>query len=170
MTHIKMKHFLMVLCLCIFSISLQAQDLIVTGEGDSLNYKITKVKKDPISMKEIYPHFRLALTGGWSYLTARLSDDTPAEFKDYSKELKSGFHYDVDFSYYFVEQLGVGFKYHEFLSSNKMDNVYATYPDGSTEYGSMSDDIRINFIGPFFSTRFFNSTKKNCLLMDLGLG
>jgi len=199
----------MFMLLVALAIPLQAQDLIVTNEGDSINCKITKVKPDniyftfsykdeikntllPVSQianyqknyystaevpadkipgKEIYPHFRFAISGGWSYRTAKISPDIPSDFNDYYNKLKSGFHYDIDVSYYFAEMLGVGLRYNEFLSSNKIiGNVYVTYPDGTTEYGDLKDNIRIKFIGPTFNARFFNSTKKNCLLLEIGLG
>lgn len=208
MTTIKVKCFFIILCLTVFVIPLQSQDLIVTNDGDSLNCRITKVKSDniyfifkhkdevrntllPISKvadyqmdyyptaevpankitdNDIYPHFRIAVSSGWSYRTASISSDTPSDFKNYTQNLKSGFHYEAGISYYFTELLGIGLKYNEFLSSNKIENVYVTYFDDTTEYGSMSDNIRIKFIGPVFTTRLFNSSKKNCLLTDLGLG
>jgi len=201
--------FIMLTLFVALAIPSQAQDLIVTSEGDSINCKITKVKADniyftfnhkdeirntllPVNQvnyyqinyystaevpadkipgKEIYPHFRLAISGGWSYRTAKISPDIPFDFTDYYNKLKSGFHYDIDASYYFTEMLAVGLKYNEFLSSNKIiGNVYVTYPDGTTQYGDLNDNIRIKFIGPTLSARLFNSTKKNYLLMELGLG
>jgi hypothetical protein len=134
-------------------------------------YQTAEVTADNVLIKENYPHYRMVINGGWSYRTAKLSDDIPADFREYSKELKSGYNYGLDFSYYFAEQLGVGFRYANYLSKNEIDNVYKIYPDGSTsEYGKVSDNISINFIGPFFTTRLFNSDKKNCLILDLGVG
>ena len=122
-----------------------------------------------IGYKEKYPRFRAALNGGWSYRLAKLSNNIPSDFEQYSKELKSGYSYGLDLSYYFSEQLGFGFKYSNFNSKNEID-IVSTYPDGSTLYGKMSDNISINFIGPFFSTRFLNANKRNCFLMNLGIG
>ncbi|MDR1347133.1 MAG: autotransporter outer membrane beta-barrel domain-containing protein [Prevotellaceae bacterium] len=202
-----MKHIFTFIILALFVTPLGAQDLIVTGEGDSLNCKITKVKTDniyftfkykdeirntllPVSQvkdykinyyataevpteqikyREIYPHFRFALNGGWSYRTAKIVDIQP-DFKEYARDLKSGFHYNMDMFYYFTEMFGVGLKYNNALFSNEINNVQVTYDDGSTKYGKMSDNIQINFIGALFSGRFFNAKKKNCWLTDIGLG
>jgi len=194
----KMKFFLTIAYLAVFIISLHAQDLIVTNQGDSLNCKITKVKRDyiyftfkhndeirntllpndqvvqyqknyystaevpadKIKGNEIYPHFRFAVSGGWSYRTVSLSSSVPADFKDYMKKLKSGFNYELGLTYYFTEMLGAGLKYNEFLSSNEIGDVYVNYLDGTTEYGNMSDNIRIKFIGPLFSYRLLKFDKE----------
>jgi len=208
MSNIKLKGIFVILSVTIFSISIQAQDLIITNEGDSLNCKITKIKTDniyftfrhkdeirstllPLSQlkyhqynyyhtpevpadivvgNELYPHFRAALNGGLSYRVVKLSDNIPSDFEQYMKDLKSGYHYGLDLSYYFSEQLGVGFKYCNYQSKNEINNVYVTLPDGSTQYGKMSDDISINFIGPIFSTRLLDANKKNSFLLNLGFG
>jgi len=192
----------------VFTISLQAQDLIVTNEGDSINCKITKVKSDHIyftfkhkeeirntllpagqvafyqknyfQIAEVpadmipdnnnFPRYRFAVSGGWSYRTAKLSNSIQSDFRNHYQKLKSGFHYDLGISYYFSELLGVGLKYNEFLTSYETENVYLTYPNGHTEYGNLKDSYRIKFFGPVFCTRLLNSKMKNCLLMELGLG
>jgi hypothetical protein len=188
------------MCFVFFTVPLYAQDLIVTAKGDSLNCKITEIGTDNIyftfkykdkirntlvSVSDVtsyqtgyyqpaevfsdkipgnrnYPRFRFAVSGGLSYRIGRLSENVSPSESDYLQELKSGFHYEAGLSYYFNEYLGAGFKYNEHLSSNSND--------GSIGYGKVSDRIRINFIGPVFSTRLFNQTKKNCLLMDFGIG
>ena len=90
--------------------NIQAQDLIVTNSGDSINCKITKTTKDyvhftfkyneeirntllPINqiaaqqkdyfsvselpfnytLKDVFPHFRVAIDGGWQYRTVKLA-------------------------------------------------------------------------------------------------
>jgi hypothetical protein len=202
-----MKYLFHFILFAIFSISIHAQDLVITQENDSLNCKITQVKEDNIyftflydgtvrntllpvdQMKEyqynyyqtpevpldkipgqaLYPRFRASINAGWSYRTGKLADNIPADLKNYMKELKSGFHYNLDASYYFTEYLGAGFKYHSFNAQNKI-NVYATDTNDQTQYGNMSDNITIRFIGPFFSTRFLNADKKNALLLNLGIG
>jgi len=133
-------------------------------------YSTAEVSASKVRNIEIFPHFQIALSGGWSYRTARLASNIPSDFKDYYQKLKSGFHYDVGLSYYFTEQLGVGLKYNEYLSKKELGNVYITYTDGSTEYGNMSDNIRVKFIGPTFNYRYFNTTKRNCFLMGIGIG
>lgn len=133
-------------------------------------YQTSVVPADKVVGNEIYPHFRAAINGGWSYRVAKLADNIPSDFERYMKDLKSGYHYGLDLSYYFSEQLGIGLKYYVYKSKNSIDDIYVTRPDGSTQNGKMSDDISIDFIGPFFSTRLLNATKKNSLILNLGIG
>ncbi len=133
-------------------------------------YQISEVPEDEVLENEIYPHFRAAINGGWSYRVAKIADNIPSDFEQYMKDLRSGYHYGLDLSYYFSEQLGVGFKYNNYKSKNEINNIYVTLPNGSTQYGKISDDISINFVGPFISTRLLNADKKNSLLLNLSIG
>ncbi len=203
-----MKNTLIIVLLILAATSVNAQDLILTNEGDSINCKITKVKKDNIyfSFKhkdeirrtllplshvkmlqynfyqtsevpiekvvdyENYQHVRISLNGGFSYQTAKIAESVPADFKDYVKQLKSGYHFGGDATYFFSEQLGFGFKYYLFKSSNSMDNIYLDDIYGNRRYGIMSDDLTISFIGPSFSTKLLNHNKSDAFLMNISLG
>jgi hypothetical protein len=132
-------------------------------------YETAEIQIEQVKYNEIYPHFRAAVDFGWSYRTAKIAE-TNNDFKNYAKDLKSGFHYSLGLSYYFTEMLGFGVKYNNAMFSKEIGNVQVTYDDGSTEYGKMSNNIQINFIGALFSGRFFNSKKTNCLVSDIGLG
>jgi len=133
-------------------------------------YQTAVVPTNKKLLNEVYPHFRVAINGGLSYRTAKLANNIPSDFEKYMKELKSGSHYGLDVSYFFSEQLGLGIKYSVYNSRNEIDNVSVTRPDGSTQYGKMSDNISINFIGPFISTRLLNGNKKKSFLMNFGIG
>jgi len=208
MNTIRLKFTAFSIVVILFSFSIQAQDLIITYEGDSLNCKITKIKSEniyftfnhkgeirstllsleqvknyqykyyqtsevpteKITDHQIYPHFRAALTGGWSYRVAPISSGMSPYLEKYMKDLKSGYHYGVDLSYYFSEQLGFGLKGYNYRSKNELNNVSVTMSDGSTQYGTLSDNISISFIGPFFSTRLLDGKKRNSLLLNFGIG
>lgn len=196
------------LILTLFTFSIQAQDLIITYEGDSLNCKITKIKTNniyftfnhkgeirstllPLSQvkdyqykyyktsevgaekiigHQSYPHFRAALNGGWSYRVAPIGDGMPTYLEQYLRTLKSGYHYGVDLSYYFSEELGIGLKAYNSRSKNELHDVSVRLSNGTTQRGTMSDNISISFIGPLFSTRLLDSNKKNSLLLNFGFG
>jgi hypothetical protein len=121
----------------------------------------SEVPGDKIIGSENYPNFRLALHGGYSYQTAKVGEGVPADFKNYVKELKSGYHYGGDLTYYFTETLGCGIKTCFFNTSNSMDNIFVENTSGVRRYGKMSDNLTISFIGPTFSTRLLNHTKSN---------
>lgn len=133
-------------------------------------FQTSEISEGSLVYRPAYPRFRAAVNGGWSYRTAKLGDNIPYDFQEYAKELKSGYHYGLDISYFFTEQLGLGFKYHSFHSKNELNNIYVQYPNGDIETGKMSDDISINFIGPTFTTRFLNANKRNSFLLGIGMG
>jgi len=116
-----------------------------------------------------FPRFRLAINGGYSYMTAKVAESVPDDFKNYVKKLKSGYHFGGDLSYYFSELYGVGGKCFIFKSSSSSD-IYLEDTNGDRKYGIMSDDLTITYIGPVFSTRFLNWNKKNAFLMNVSLG
>lgn len=133
-------------------------------------YQTSEVPKGKIIGFNNYKHVRLAINGGYSYHTASVGDGVPSDFNNYVNQLKSGYHIGGDFTYYFTEPLGVGFKYCVFKTSNSMDNIYRTDSYGYTTYGKMSDDLTISFAGPTFSTRILNSNKTNAFLTSLSMG
>ncbi len=125
---------------------------------------------DRIKTQKNYQQIRIALSGGYSYLTARIGDSVPNDFRDYVKNLKSGFNVGGDLSYYFNETLGIGFKYNLFKSSNAADNIYVENFEGERRYGKMSDNLNISFIGPAFCTRLLNNNRSNALILSTALG
>jgi hypothetical protein len=133
-------------------------------------FQTSEVPKDKVVGYANYQHFRIAINGGYSYQTAKIAESVPSDFKNYIKELKSGYHFGGDLTYYFSEPLGFGFKYYLFKSSNSLDNIYIEDVDGNRTYGKMSDDLTISFIGPTFSTRLLNHDKSNAFLMNISLG
>ena len=133
-------------------------------------YQISDIYEDNVVKYNKYQHFRFALSGGYSYMTAKVAEGVPADFKNYIKGLKSGYHFGGDMTYYFTESLGVGGKCFIFKSSNNIDDIYVEKPNGTREYGKMSDDLTISFIGPIFSTRFLNPNKRSAFLMNVSIG
>jgi len=118
---------------------------------------------------EIYPRARVGFYGGWSNRFARIPDNVPTEIADYLSESKSGFHYGGDIALYFSENSGFGLRYSAYNSDHQID-IFLENEDGTTMTGILRDDIAIHFIGPFYSARFFNLNKRNCLVMNFGVG
>lgn len=133
-------------------------------------FQTSEVPKEKVVMRDNYKHFRFAINGGYSYQTAKVSENVPSDFKNYIKTLKSGYHFGGDLIYYFNEPLGIGVKYYLFKSSNSLDNIYIEDTYGNRTYGKMSDDLSISFIGPTFSTRLINQNKTNTFLSNISLG
>lgn len=199
----------LILLIALLCSKIYAQDLIVTKSDDSLNCKITKVKKDyvyfifkhenevrrtllPVSDVETYSYnffkkgeveekdiknfkgdykrLRIALNAGFGYQIAKIADNIPEDFRAYTKELKSGFQFGADASFFISEFVGFGIKYRGFNSKNELANVSIEQSDGSRRFGKLSDNINVSFIGPQISTRYLNHNAKNALIVNLSLG
>lgn len=133
-------------------------------------YPASDLPENPVEPRKIFPRFRAAINGGWSYRISPVSDELTSDVKEYVKELKSGLNYSLDLTYYFASHSGVGFKYSAYRSKNKLEDAFITLPDGSFVIGEVSNDITINFFGPYYSARLLNQKKTNSFLINLGLG
>jgi hypothetical protein len=188
--------------------ALNAQDLIVTTQGDSIRCKITSVTAERIrclvvhndelrkvkipasqvksSEKDYYTRLaargiqtqnpksklsRITVSpyGGLSYLIARVSPEVPAAFKQYIKELKSGYHFGADATVFISERTGVGLKYANFGTSNEAF-VSGTDPSGTTQTGIMRDDITIQYIAPVLASRTVFRNQTTILNTGFSLG
>lgn len=121
---------------------------------------------------KVSPKFRVAINGGYSFGAGIPSENILSDYynyKDYYKNLKSGYHFGGDVTYFFTEAFGVGLKGYIHKSSNKLDNITDT-TGGITRYGLMSDNITSSYIGPTFSTKFLNQDNTRAILLDVSLG
>lgn len=125
-----------------------------------------EVQKNIVGLNQDYKHFRIAVNGGLSYCTAKMSDIVPADLQDYINELRFGYNFGADFTYFFNKSLGFGLKYNLFNSYNSKDNVYL----GNSQYGKISDNIKTSFIGPSFYSRLLDMNNRNTFVMSASFG
>jgi len=85
-------------------------------------------------------------------MTSKISKNTPSSLKNYAKELKSGYHFSIDASYYLKETFGFGVKFSIFSSQNELDNIILEDTLGNIQSGKISDKITIIYIGPNLNT------------------
>ncbi len=118
------------------------------------------VKTDPeendIKHKYVFPYrIRLNADYGYSSRRVKISDDVPAEFKDYMNDLKSGTNFNADVSYFFSNRYGIGFKYSRFSTSTFVDGISVFDPATGEVLGIglVEDNISISFVGPTFFER-----------------
>ncbi|MDR9373949.1 MAG: hypothetical protein RI842_02115 [Schleiferiaceae bacterium] len=133
-------------------------------------FKNNEVPLGEVKKKNGYSDFRIAISGGYSYRTAKVSPIVPIVFEDYVRGLKSGYHIGADFTYYSTEPLGFGLKCYLFNASNYKANVSFEDEYGNQMRGDMSDDLTITFIGPTLSTRLLSHDKSGAFLMNLSVG
>ncbi len=136
-----------------------------------LNYFPTsEVPTDNLVDNNNSQRLRFAFNVGYSRLTAGAPEGLSNDFAGYIKDLKNGFHFGGDLTYYFKEQFGVGAKCYFFKTTTSSVNIYVEQEAGGRVYGKMSDDITTSFIGPMFSTRYFDKKKRNALYINYSLG
>jgi len=189
------KVFLFAISLFAIIGNLQAQDLIVTNSGDSINCKITKITKDYVHFifkynaeirstllptnqvavhhkdyfsvselpanythKDVFPHLRFAIDGGWQYRTAKIVDGVDLLWRKHLKEMKSGFHYDIQAAYFFLESHGA-----ELMFSQQ----FFGHDSGRLK---LNEKVSFNYIGANYLFRLFDSEQQNCWLFSVGLG
>ena len=191
----------MVIFMSSFAEMIHAQDLIVTHDDTELNCQITRIgngniyfmhnKRNrvlPLNYVAYYEfdyfsntrtHFddevaskiRIALNGGWSYRTAKVSKSVQhPELVSYVKGMRNGYSLGLNATYYFREKIGTGIKVNYFGSKDEITipNVFPTMT-GPAEYYEQ-DDISIYFIGPTFGTRLLKQNKRNGFVFNIGLG
>ena len=143
-------------------------------------FEVPEVPVELILAKQIYPRIRIAAHGGYAYRTAEIEhyfdvmfnlECSSTDLTDYVKKLKHGFNYGFDVSYYFNRYCGIGIGYNAFQSKNKLENFEIVIdPDWPNSYGEMNDNIRVDFVGAFFNSRFLHAKDKNALWLGLGIG
>ncbi len=89
---------------------------------------------------------------------------------DYFDELKTGNAYSFSFNYYGSNNFGVGIQYMNFISNNKINDVVVTYPNGSSQTGSIEDNIQMNYAGISFGYRIPLKNNKWRMAADIGIG
>jgi hypothetical protein len=113
-----------------------------------------------------FSRFRASLYGGWDYRIAKMSDQLTADEKEHYKKMKSGFHYDARFDYFFNRFMGTGLKFDQ--------QIYgASSPGYLTETGAtgnVKDNITISYIGPDFCFRLMNRKRTKSFFINFGFG
>ena len=134
------------------SFSLSAQEVVTSDQAVSINT----------------PQWRIGLQVGGAYRLAS-ADNSNSVLKEHYKKLKKGYTYGADATRFFNDYFGIGVKYHD-LHCSHSEYVTATYDDGSTESGRLSDDLDISFIGPFVSCRRMSNSGKFAWYFNIGAG
>lgn len=154
-----------------FRSTLISMDQIISFEKDFYQEEDKIIPKTAIIGLDDYKRYKVGIHGGLGWLIAPLSNDIPEELVPYSRQLKSGFNYGINASYYFSKNYGVGLVANFFKTKNSFSG-HIIYEDdeGYTQYGRISDDINLIFIGPAFYYRFLMPNLKDELFFDISAG
>jgi hypothetical protein len=116
------------------------------------------------------PRWLISAAGGFGYRLARLPDGLNAIEEEYYRDLKTGYYYEGNVTYFFKSNFGVGLMYNVTKSDNKLDNVTVTGPPGFSGSGTVSDDITISYMGINGSFRSWNNNHNGFVNLNFGLG
>jgi len=131
--------------------------------------KKSNAKADTIYRDNSFPHFRFAITGGFSALTAPLSSDIPSYLTSFIGALSTGGNFSTEFNYFWNRRSGFGLKYNVYLSAT---SATVNYPSsgGGTIPTFLSADEHYTFIGPEYYSRILSRNKKGAFIAGIGLG
>lgn len=104
-------------------------------------------KIDPIRKSFI----RFAATGGYSFIVGLLPQDISPSFEKYLRELRTGYNFGGDFTYYFRNRIGLGVTANVFRTQVQMDDVIITDEFGTMYKVDMKDNITIRYFAPHVS-------------------
>lgn len=108
-----------------------------------------------------YEKWRFTMNGGFSYLLSKISKDVPMNARKHVKGLKTGYHLSADAGYFWKENAGLGLKYSNFKSSHT-SNI--------NSYGTVTDNITTQFIGPVYYNRYYSKNRTILFLTALSAG
>ncbi|MDD5570867.1 MAG: hypothetical protein PHD97_06885 [Bacteroidales bacterium] len=134
-------------------------------------YSRSEVPAEKLKNKLKYKKVKISAYGGWSYMTGTLSSDIPDDFRQYYKELKSGYHFGGEAGYFISEAIGLGIKYANFRTSNIMSNIYVKDTiTGAIRTGILKNDITVQYFGPSLYVRFYSKNKMVAFTSNYSMG
>jgi hypothetical protein len=157
--------------------NVEEENLVKNNNISTIDAAETKFIQKPIenqlttnnaSKKE--SNFLLLANVGQSFRVGATPKGLSSELKNYMKKLKSGLSYDFSAYYLKDSQTGIGIKYNVYKSDELLQNQVITFNDGTTDIGSVSDDITIAFIGPSFIISENEKAKTGEANLELALG
>ena len=115
------------------------------------------------------PRLRIALQAGGGYRLARVATDQDRVLIDHMKKLKWGLSYGADVTYYFIDSFGAGIKFSNFHTGHS-EYITASFENGTTRSGPLSDNIDIFFAGPVAAYRVLSASGRNAFIASYSIG
>ena len=116
------------------------------------------------------PKFLVTANVNYGYMLAKIDNSITGIQRQYLKNLKSGVSYDLSAYYMVGDGLGFGLKFNSFNSSESLNGVSVTAPNGDSGYGRISDDITISLysIGEIY--KFGNPGSRHSGFAEAAIG
>jgi hypothetical protein len=117
-----------------------------------------------------YSKFRIAFSGGFSYLLAKMPEGIDNTYRDYLKSFKKGYNLRLDIGYFFNRQYGIGLKYSYFNTKASASSLPFIDEQGNIVRLSLSENRSDNYIGPAFLMRYADALNKNAFIAGISFG
>lgn len=112
-------------------------------------------------------HF--AAQGGVVYRLGKIANNLSNVEQQHIKNMRWGFSYGADVSYFVHENFGVGIKFHNFHSADSMP-ISVLDQNGKVLEGVEEDKMDIYFIGPIATFRLASKNRANAFFARVGIG
>lgn len=109
--------------------------------------------------------FRIALQGGFSQLLAKTATSIAPQNRNYISELKSGYHYGTDLTYFVKPTWGLGLKFNQFRSSHS-----GIFDDETLGSISIATTLVNTFVGPSLATKYDSPNNRHSLFFNVAIG
>ena len=121
-----------------------------------------------LSLKGLSQSLRIAIQGGGAYKIGKMEPGLEPVMEQHQKNLRFGWLYGADVSYFLSDNMGIGFKFQNFYSSDEMPVSVA---QGATvTNGLLKDYSNIWFAGPVFTYRKPTRSRNGAFLGRAGFG
>lgn len=140
---------------------------------DSVKADSTAVTLDQLgyelNIRPLSSGWHFAVQGGAVYRLGTIPSTSGKVEEQHYKNMRWGYSYGADASYFLHENLGIGVKFLNFHSEDSMP-VSAINKNGSTVYGVSEDKVDIYFIGPVVTFRLPSRDRRNAFMARFGAG
>lgn len=129
----------------------------------------TIVTSDSLAIKTWSPKFRVAIQGGFAYTFGSIDKSMGEDLVNYYKKLKLGGNEGAEITYYIMTGSSVGIKYNRLRSSVSAYGTI-TFDDGTTKSGTVSDNVSILFVGPYYGVTNAGGESRHVYAVNVGIG
>ena len=118
---------------------------------------------------EVYPKTWLRIKGGYSRRIAKIPENALNSQKDYYNELRNGYCFGAEFTYFLDQTSGLGLKYS--LHRSKASEVVKVGTIGYMPfYDKVQDNISIHYIALTYTIRFLSDNNCNVAYLCSSFG
>jgi hypothetical protein len=153
-----------------------AQEIVESYRRAELEYFPSRIlsDKDYTKLKKVLridkKGLRFGFGLGYTYRLASAPEGSSPAIQEHIKKMKSGFNLKADVIYFFGKYFGLGAKYTYSNFRAETDRFSGYTPLGTPYFGTISDNIRLHFIGLHPTARFGSSNGAARFLLGITMG